>query len=345
MYRESGKYGLNIDKSRWIASFLEDTELIEQPKYKHLRATESGIALLAELPLAEPPDSVQPAPSGPREPSQTKDNQQPSFTEQLVMLSKTPMALNQGAGEAFEICVRDAFRTLGFNAESISGSGDTDIVVRWRDNAGAQVVAIVEAKSRSNGQVTHTDISDVALETHKSRHEADFAAVVGPAFNGETIRNMASKRHWALVDAKTLGNIVEAATELGLSPSDTGVLFRVPNGIEKLNIVIEKRRRELSVLAFVVAQLAEEAAESEDAITARDISRDGRRTDLKPSMEEVMTALASLSQGSVCAFRLVHQEDDPRLSTYTLGDVRPAAMRLRALANTIESSLPEMRRD
>ncbi|MGY2033148.1 restriction endonuclease [Nocardia gipuzkoensis] len=343
MYRVSEKYGLNIDKSRWIASFLEDTDLIEQPKYKYLRATESGLALLTELPLADVPTSVHPAQTAPDEPRRAVSTPKASFAEKLVMLSKTPQALNQGSGKAFENCVRDAFRQLGFSAQTVSGSGDTDIVIRWRDETGNQVLAVVEAKSRSNGQVTHTDISDVALETHKSRHEANFAAVVGPAFSGETIRNMAARRGWALIDAERLGHIVQAAIELGLSPKETGILFKGPNGINELYQIIDQKRRELSVLSFVIAQLAEEAAESGDAIAARDISRDGRRTKLKPSVEEVITALVSLSQEAVSAIRLVQQQEDPRYSTYTLGDVRPAAMRLRALANTIENSLPEPR--
>ncbi|WP_433672603.1 restriction endonuclease [Nocardia sp. CA-136227] len=336
MYHQAAKYGLNTEKSRWIASFLADTALVEQPQYGKLRATATGLALLTELPLAEVPDAVEQSAPYDGEDVQPDKVPKPSLTDELMWLSQSPQALNLGSGKAFEKSVCDAFRALGFSAETVSGSGDTDIVVRWRDETEAEVVAIVEAKSRSNGHVTHTDISDVALETHKNQHKADFAAIVGPAFNGDTIKNMAARRQWALVDANRLGNVVEAATELGLSPTETGLLFKVPDGLTELDRIIEQRRRELSVLSFVVGQLAQEAADGGDAITARDIFRDGKRTELTPTAEEVIAAFSSLSQVEIGAVRLAQQQDDPKFSTYTLGDVRAATMKLRALADAID---------
>nr|WP_146218283.1 hypothetical protein [Micromonospora acroterricola] len=65
-------------------------------------------------------------------------------------------------------------------------------LVRWRSADGSQSTAIIEAKARSSGHVTHTDVSDVAIETHKGRHHASFIAIVGPGFSGDTIKNMAS---------------------------------------------------------------------------------------------------------------------------------------------------------
>lgn len=339
MYREAAKYGLNVDKSRWIASFLEDTNLIEQPRYGSLRATGAGLTLVSELPLAEPPASVEQPQVSSADSKRTSQVERPSLKDELLAFSRFPQALGLAAGKAFETSVRDAFRALGFSADVISGSSDTDVVVRWHDETETDVVAIVEAKSRSNGQVTHTDVSDVALETHKSEHNAQFVAVVGPAFHGNTIKDMAVKRGWALVDAARLGDIVETAAELGLGPKETAVLFMVPDGLDKLDQVVEQRRRELSVLSFVIGQLAEEAADTGDAITARDISRDGRRTDLTPTVEEVQAAFSSLSQVEVGALRLVQEQQDPKFSTYTLGDIRSAAMRLRTLADTIETAL------
>ncbi|MFC8933848.1 restriction endonuclease [Rhodococcus sp. NPDC057135] len=341
MYRESAKYGLNVDKSRWIASFLEDAGLVEQPRYGSLRATSLGLALLAGLPLATAPTPRDDEQAQSAEIARASPPNQPSLTDQLVTLSRSPNASGLGSGKAFELAIRDAFRALGFHARIISGSGDTDVVVSWRDDTGTEAVAIVEAKSRSNGQVSHTDISDVALETHKTQHQAVFAAVIGPTFAGETIKNMAVKRKWALVDAQGLGDIVEAATALGLSPKTTSLLFKVPNGLDELARAIEGRRRKLSVISFVVSQLVDEAADTGDAITARDISRDGRRSQLQPTLEEVLDALAHLTSTATDAIRVVQGHDDVRFSTYSLGDARSEASRLRALANAIETSLPE----
>lgn len=341
MYLESARYGLNVDKSRWIASFLQDVGLVEQPRYGSLRATALGLALLEELPLATTPPSTDLEQVMLVERSQVDLLGLTSRTDELVTLSHSPNAQSLGSGKAFEFAVRDAFRTMGFHARTISGSGDTDVVVSWRDEAGTEEVAIVEVKSRSNGQVTHTDISDVALETHRNQNQANFAAVIGPTFAGETIKNMAAKRKWALVDAKRLGEIAEAAIELGMSPKTTGLLFKVPGGLEELDQAIEQRRRELAVVSFTVSQLVHEEAETGDAITARDISRDGRKSELRPTLDEVLDALSQLARTAPDAIREMHKHADLKFTTYALGDMRSAASRLRALANAIETSLPQ----
>jgi len=342
MYQASTKHGLNVDKSRWIASFLEDTGLIEKPRYGHLRATRLGLALLAELPLAETPSSSEFERSQSTEPISPHQRPLASFTEQLSALSRSPHAHGLGSGKAFEYAVRDVFRLLGFNAQSISGPGDTDILVKWTDDGGNTVVAIVEVKSRSNGQVAHTDISDVALETHKNLHKADFVAVVGPAFVGDTIKNMAAARNWALVDAQQLEDLAEASIELGLNPATIGLLFKAPTGIDELQEIVDNRRRELAVVSFVVSQLVNEAADAGDAITARDISRDARKTELQPTIDEVLNALALLTNKAGTAVRQVQGHEDNKFSTYRLGDVRSAAWGLRALADAIESASPAM---
>lgn len=335
MYQEAAKYGLNVDKSRWIASFLEDAGLVEKPRYGSLRATALGKALAAELPLAAAPRSNKtgsPQPLDQGSPVRASLN---SPANELMILSQTPSAHSLGAGVAFENAIRDAFLALGFNARTISGSGDTDILVTWSDSSGVDSVAIVEAKSRSNAHISHTDISDVALETHKSRHQADFVAIVGPAFAGETLKNMAAKRKWALIDAPQLGQIVEDATDLGLGPKTTSLLFKVPNGIDELNEAIQRRRRDLSIVSFVMAQLANEAADSGEAITARDISRDARKSELRPTLDEVVSALTLVKHISPGAIRIIHNHEDIKFSTFVLGDARSAAAELRALASAV----------
>jgi hypothetical protein len=63
MYSEAAAFGLNVDMCRWIASFLLNTGLIKEPRYGSLRATPRGIALAAQLPLAEAPHAA-PEPEG-----------------------------------------------------------------------------------------------------------------------------------------------------------------------------------------------------------------------------------------------------------------------------------------
>ncbi|WP_369746489.1 restriction endonuclease [Paenarthrobacter sp. AMU7] len=337
VYSEAAAYGLNTDKCRWIASFLLNTELIEEPRYGSLRSTPRGNALLAELPLAEVPalrgELSTPTHSG----SQTTDGPPPALSTELARLSRDPQAAGHSPGRAFENAIRDVFLAMGFEARVISGSGDTDVLVKWRDPDGSPKTAIIEAKARSIGNVAHTDISDVALETHKNRHDANFVAVVGPAFSGETLKNMAYQREWVLLEAERLGHLAEASIALGLQPFEIGQVFLTPNGVTELDDGLAARRRELDIVKFVVVKLAEEEHETGEPLSARDISRDGRKTELAPSVEEIAVAIETVTQMQSDALRLVDTADDPKFATYVLGNVPAAARRLRALADALET--------
>lgn len=338
IYAEAEQYGLNVDKSRWIAAFLQDAGLIMPPKYGSLRATSTGIALLAELPLATPEkladsdaESMPPAANTPAPVPVT-------LAESLDSLSRSPMALGQGSGKAFEQAISDTLIRMGFDSRTISGSGATDVLVTWRDDSGTVRTATVEAKSRAGGSISHTDISDVALETHKTRHGADRVAVIATAFAGDTIKTMAAARNWTLIEAAELGTIADAVISLGLGPEVSGVLFD-DDGLSTLRAMIQDRRRELAVLSFVVGQLADEAAETGDPITPRDISRDGRRTEIQPSVDEVLSALATLQEAAPGAVRMADENGDPKFSSFELGNPRSAASALRAIADAIEAPL------
>ena len=41
-------------------------------------------------------------------------------------------------------------------------SGDTDVVVKWKDEEDKYVVAIIDGKSKSGGRVSHSDISETS---------------------------------------------------------------------------------------------------------------------------------------------------------------------------------------
>ncbi|MFG1654244.1 restriction endonuclease [Micromonospora sp. NPDC049275] len=344
MYSEAANFGLNVDKCRWIASFLLNTGLIEEPRYGSLRATRRGSALAAELPLSDMPSAPQERSTQTQDARRAPEETQPLQVEQeLVRLSRDPLAGGEGGGRAFEKAICDAFLVMGFEARTIGGSGDTDILVRWRNADGSQSTAIIEAKARSSGHVTHTDVSDVAIETHRGRHHASFIAIVGPGFSGDTIKNMAAQKKWVLLDADRLGTLAEASIALGLRPYEIGQLFLVPNGLSDLDDLIADRRRELDVVSFLLTKLLEEESEAGEAISARDISRDGRRTELRPSVEEIVNAVDIMSGLHVGALRLVDAADDPKFATYVLGDAPAGARRLRALADAIDRRPSEAR--
>lgn len=124
MYSEASAFGLNVDKCRWIASFMLNTGLIEEPRYGSLRATPRGVAFLTELPLAEEPG----APSEVKNADETvrEVNRAGSvvLSDKLNRLSREPVSAGLASGQAFENAVRDVFLAMGFEARVISGSGD-----------------------------------------------------------------------------------------------------------------------------------------------------------------------------------------------------------------------------
>lgn len=337
MYTEAASYGLNVDKCRWIAGFLLNTGLVEEPRYGSLRATPRGRALLVELPLAE---AGQVAAADEGEDLAVSDaatlEPVPALADDLERLAKDPHADGLQPGRAFEDAVCHAFSSMGFGSRVISGSGDTDVLVEWVDHEGTVRTAIVEAKARTSGSVTHTDVSDVAIETHKARHDAVGAAVVAPSFGGQTIVNMAEKKGWALIEAGRLGRLAEGAIAVGLRPCDAAILFEAPNGGSELEDLIAARRRELNIVSFLIRKLAEEQGDGGEAISARDVSRDGRRTELAPNVGEVVAAIETLARLQVESPRLIDSAGDPRFSTYVLGDSASAVRQLRALAEAIE---------
>jgi hypothetical protein len=339
LYDEALRFGQNKEKCRWIIQLLHDAEVLETPGYLKLAITPLGQALLGELPLAPTPASaVDGGASAALEDTEPSDT---SSQPDLATLARTPNALGLPPGKAFEDAVQATLTSMSFSARPIGGPGDTDIVASWIDGNLDSRTAIVEVKSRSNGHVAHGDVSDVALETHKRRHQADFVVIVGPSFAGDTIKNMAQERNWALIEAQQLLDAADEARALGLAPHAVALLFDPTEGPKALNDLIGSRRRQLAVTSFVIEQLAAEASDTGEPITARDISRDGRRSDLRPDLDEVGDSLKQLSIVAPEAIRVVDQNDDLRFSGYALGDVRAAADRLRALAKALDSAAPD----
>src|SRR6202042_1390487 len=94
----------------------------------------------------------------------------------LIRTSSDPSADGKTLGAAFETSIESAFQHMGFQAQRISGSGDTDVLVQWYDGNGSLRTAIIDGKSAASGHVTHTSLSEVAISAHKDKHTAEFVA-------------------------------------------------------------------------------------------------------------------------------------------------------------------------
>lgn len=342
VYAEGSKYGMNTEKSRWIMGLLIEAGLLEETQYLHVKATGLGNAFAASLPMM-PADSMSTEIISTEEKNDTengtdKSDEKTQLFEALSNSARDPFAESKASGVAFEENIAAMFRFMGFDAMRIGGSGNTDVVVRWKDNTGKTVTAIVDGKSKSSGTVTHTDVSDVALETHKEKNNADYVAIVGPGFGGDTIKNFARKKGFSLVTDKELIDIALCAKELGLSLDEIALLFKVPNGIPALEELINTQRRQLEIISLVIKTFRQEQ-EAMDSLSARDLYFLLRETEISPSLKELISTFELLATDEIGVLNIIKIGTPTENTTYAMENEVQCVNRLRALALAIECGM------
>ena len=341
LYAQAKVYGLNTEKARWIAGFLLEAGLLEEPQYLHLRATSLGKCFVAELPLEESACETTEEINEENkciDSSNTLTDKNEQIFEQLHTASIDPSAEGKASGVAFEEVIANIFNLMGFDAKRIGGSGDTDVIVRWKDNEGKNIIAIVDGKSKSSGSVSHSDISDVAIDTHKEKNNAEYVAIIGPGFSGDTIRNHARKKGFALITDAELIEIARMSCSLGLSLQEIALIFQVPDGFSRLEELIAARQREMDIITYVVSMFEKEQ-DMLGSLSARDMYLLLRNTDVSPSLEELLDVFETLSQSDIGILDPVKKVSSAENITYILKNEKRTVNRLRALAFAIEKGL------
>lgn len=344
IYAEAKKYGINTEKARWIMGFLLEAGLLEETQYLHVKATPLGMKLSEELPLMEAEfveqncDDVEAVRDNTNEDSDIISTPSSTLFDALRVSAKDPMAEGKTSGVAFEENIANVFRYMGFDANRIGGSGNTDVVVRWKDDDGKTITAIVDGKSKSSGTVTHSDISDVAIETHKEKNNAEYVAIVGPGFGGDTIKEHARKKGFALVTDSELINIALQAQMLGLSLTEVSLLFKVPNGLSQLNELMITRKREMEIITLVITTFKQEQ-DAMDSLSARDLYFLLRRTSTSPSLEELINTFELLAKEEIGVLAQFKKASSTENTTYVIREETQSVNRLRALAKAIEKGM------
>lgn len=344
IYKEALQYGMNTEKSRWIMGLLLEAGLLEETQYLHVKATPLGLAFASELPLMTPDGECEDIDEEILDKLKTVKNDENEdeserLFESLRIAARDPMAENKASGVAFEENIAAVFRFMGFDATRIGGAGNTDVVIRWKDD-GKVVTAIVDGKSKSGGTVTHTDISDVAIETHKEKNGAEYVAIIGPGFGGDTIKNFARKKGFALVTDNELIDIAKSSKELGLSLPEIALLFKVPNGQALLDELINSQKREFEIVSLIIKTFKQEQ-EAMDSLSARDLYFLLRGTSISPSLDELINAFELLSTKDVGLLSVVKKATSAENITYAMQNEIQRINRMRALASAIENGLIE----
>lgn len=337
MYAQAKKYGLNIEKARWIAGFLIEANLLEEPQYLHLKATATGCAFATTLPLTDPPEELSSTEVHREETVATSSpaSEIDRIIDRLHTASRDPSAEGRQPGLAFEEAIAEIFRFMGFDAKRIGGPGDTDVIVRWKGQERKSIAAIVDGKSKSNGQVSHSDISDVAIDTHKDKNNAEYVAIIGPDFSGDTIRNHAKKKSFALITATELGDIARASQTLGLSLDEIALIFQVPNGLSLLDELMSSKQRELDIISTTIAKFRREQ-ELIGGLSPRDLFLLLRDTNVSPSLEELLNVFDALSRPEIGVLTAINSTSSPENTQYILHNEKKAVNRLHAIANAVD---------
>lgn len=343
VYAQAKKFGINTEKARWIMGFLLEAGLLEETQYLHIKATSLGLKFVSELPLME----ALPESSAIHEDSSEKNAEKESsydeaadnkIFEELKIAARNPLARGKAAGVAFEESIAEVFNHMGFEAKRIGGAGNTDVVIRWKNDDGETITAVVDAKSKSGGTVSHGDVSDVAIETHKEKNGAEFVAIIGPSFSGDTLKNHARKKGFALITDIELIDIAKSSQRLGVSLAELSLLFKVPNGLVQLTELIITKQREQDIITLVVSTFKQEQ-DAMESLSARDLYFLLRRTEISPSLEELIATFEMLSKDEIGILIPIKKASAIENTTYALRGERYCVNRLRALASSIEKGL------
>ncbi len=133
-------------------------------------------------------------------------------------------------------------------------------------------------------------------------------------------------------------DIANNSQEIGLSLCEIANLFKVPNGLMQLNELITTRKREQDIVTLVVETFKQEQ-DAMESLSARDLYFLLRRTDISPSLEELIIAFATLSKDEIGILSQVKKASAAENVTYALKEEKYCVNKLRALAKAIEKGL------
>jgi ubiquinone biosynthesis protein Coq4 len=109
----------------------------------------------------------------------------------------------------YEIVLTDAFRFLGFQAKTIGGKGDTDVLLTA--NIGKQSYKVdVDGKTSKNEKISDAQINWLSLKDHKEKNNSNFVVVAGPGFAGGNLEKRAKEYDVSLLTTDELIKILEA---------------------------------------------------------------------------------------------------------------------------------------
>ena len=126
------------------------------------------------------------------------------------LISKLKGTQNKSdAPTEYEMVLSDAFRFLGFQAKTIGGKGDTDVLLTA--NIGKESYKVdVDGKTSKNDKINDAQINWLSLKDHKEKNKSNFVVVAGPGFAGGNLEKRATEYGVSLLTTDDLIRILEA---------------------------------------------------------------------------------------------------------------------------------------
>ena len=205
----------------------------------------------------------------------------------------------------FERAVRDAFRYLGFAAEHLGGSGQTDVLVDARFGAEASYRVAIDAKTTSAPSLQDHQVDWDTLTEHRQKHEAHYSMLVGP--NPATGRLMERAQHHnvAVLSAEALAGLCGLHSVRPLGLADYRTMFEQGGEVDLSEI--EERAEQTNRLVTLAKRLVDaisDLAPDLGPLTANQLRltmyhQDSEDLPTEAEIEAMLTSLASPLMGAI----------------------------------------------
>ena len=258
-------YGFGWQKDSQIAyrlGWLRSAGFAEQRPGNSYQATPAGLEFLEHIDVHQPDTTPPPDPPLPPPPEPLLVVGPHELARRLKTLSSDGKRHVE-----FELAVRDAFEFLGFEAEHLSGPGQTDVLLTATHAQGVDGTSpslnwryrvTVDSKAATGGRLTSNQVNWPALEKHRKQHDAQFSLLVGPGPAGQLLQ-FAADQAVGVLDASALSALVEAHASVPLATSAYFALFAGSDGNPRGGLidtgVVESARETQVLRQHLVAQV------------------------------------------------------------------------------------------
>ena len=223
----------------------------------------------------------------------------------------------------FEKAVRDFFSSIGFSAEWLGGSGNTDVLLKSKGAPNDSYIVTVDAKSTASNLVSDGLVDFDTLHEHQKKHGSDYIAIVGRGFNERLIKR-AEEHNVVLLDVDSLEKLFNIQKNTPLKLSYYRRIFKQA-GEADISVLDECIKATANIGLLIVGIMDILIKECMDPITMGKLSvrdlymflRNDSRYDT-PKIDDIKTALDFLSSPVIGC---VEQEKDYYYAVGSLEDM------------------------